>query len=291
MIDDRQGELAALHAFGLLEGPEKDAFVAEMSGNPELAAHVAELRMASTALAHTAPEAVPPQELKARILASAERMELGAPPAGAVVEFPQSIAHFPTWVSLLVAACLSIATIFAGRKYAVQKHENASLEEQQRVAVQALEQTRAQLAAANRSLAETAAEAAAASAQVAQLTAKLRDEGDLANYKIATLTSMLGNTPAAVAVAVWDPSRERGVLSVSKLPAAASEKDYQLWVIDAKYPAPVSAGTFVVDPVTGEAHVVFKADKPVEAIAKFAVSLERKGGSPSPLGPIVMISQ
>jgi anti-sigma-K factor RskA len=102
---------------------------------------------------------------------------------------------------------------------------------------------------------------------------------------------MLGNTPEALAVAVWDPSRERGVLSVSKLPALASEKDYQLWVIDKKYPAPVSAGTFVVDPVTGEAHIVFKADKPVESIAKFAVSLERKGGSPSPQGPIVLISQ
>jgi len=132
---------------------------------------------------------------------------------------------------------------------------------------------------------------AEASLNVEKLTAKLRDEGDLAKYKISTLASMLGNTPEAVAVAVWDPSRERGILTVSKLPALATDKDYQLWVIDAKYPAPVSAGIFVVDPKTGEAHIVFKADKPVNSIAKFAVSLEPKGGSVSARGPIVLISQ
>ena len=115
------------------------------------------------------------------------------------------------------------------------------------------------------------------SRRVAELSTKLKDEGDLAHFKIATLASMLGNTPAAIAVAVWDPSRAQGVLEVSKLPALATEKDYQLRVIDAKYPTPVSAGVFVVDPATGEAHVVFKATKPVHAIAKFAVSLERKG--------------
>jgi anti-sigma-K factor RskA len=101
---------------------------------------------------------------------------------------------------------------------------------------------------------------------------------------------MLGNSPAALAVAVWDPTREEGVLAVSKLPALASEKDYQLWVIDKQYPSPVSGGVFVVDPATGEAHIVFKADKPVHSIAKFAVSLERKGGATSPQGPIVLLS-
>ena len=101
---------------------------------------------------------------------------------------------------------------------------------------------------------------------------------------------MLGNSPAALAVAVWDPTREEGVLAVSRLPALASEKDYQLWVIDNQYPSPVSGGVFVVDPATGEARIVFRADKPVHSIAKFAVSLERKGGVPKPEGPIVLLS-
>ena len=148
----------------------------------------------------------------------------------------------------------------------------------------ALEQTRSQLDDAKRLITES-------SRQVAELSTRLKDEGDLAHFKIATLASMLGNSPAAVAVAVWDPARAQGVLAVSKLPALASEKDYQLWVIDKQYPSPVSAGVFVVDPVSGEAHIVFRADKPVGTIAKFAVSLERKGGSPSPEGPIVLVSE
>ena len=127
--------------------------------------------------------------------------------------------------------------------------------------------------------------------QVAELSAKLKEEGDLAHFKIATLASMLGNSPEALAVAVWDPALQQGVLSVSKLPALASEKDYQLWVIDKQYPSPVNAGVFVVDPVTGEAHIVFKADKHVDSIAKFAVSLERKGGVAKAEGPIVLLSQ
>jgi anti-sigma-K factor RskA len=53
----------------------------------------------------------------------------------------------------------------------------------------------------------------------------------------------------------------------------------------------VNSGVFAVDPVTGEAHVVFRADKPIKSAAKFAVSLERKGGVPSPEGPIVLLSR
>ena len=279
MTDDRQEELASLHAFGLLEGAEKEAFVAEMARNPDLADLVAQLRFASTALAHSAPESSPPEALKARVLASAKMIEFGTAP-----KVPDNVTILPTWVPWLAAACLTVATIFAGRKYSMSRQEYASMAEQQHVAVQELDQARAQLSLTKQQLAE-------ASATIGRLSEKLKDEGDLAKYKISTLASMLGNTPAAVAVAVWDPTRERGVLSVSKLPALASEKDYQLWVIDAKYPSPVSAGTFVVDPVTGEAHIVFKADKPVDSIAKFAVSLERKGGSVTPQGPIVLISQ
>jgi anti-sigma-K factor RskA len=286
MIDERQEELASLHAFGLLEGTEREAFLAEMAKNPELGRRIAELRVTATALAHTAPEATPPASLKARIIASAERREYGAAsPAKAARQSAQpDMAPFPVWFPWLAAACLTVATILAGRKYAIERQEYSVLADQERATTRALDKATDQLVQARQLLTDS-------SLRVAELTDKLKDESDLARYKITTLASMLGNSPAAVAVAVWDPSRERGVLSVSKLPALASEKDYQLWVIDKQYPAPVNAGTFVVDPVTGEAHIVFRADKPVESIAKFAVSLERKGGSPSPQGPIVLISQ
>jgi anti-sigma-K factor RskA len=276
MIDDRQEELASLHALGLLEGEELQHFLGELGANAELRARVAQLRLAATALAHVAPAAEPPAELRARILASASARAPGAPSA--------AVIQFPAWIPWAIAACLAVAVALTGRRYSALHRANDALSEQQRIAEQTIEQTRAQLDDARRLVTES-------SRQIAELSIKLKDEGDLAHFKISTLASMLGNTPAAIAVAVWDPSREQGVLSVSKLPALASEKDYQLWVIDKQYPAPVSAGVFVVDPVSGEAHIVFKADKPVRSIAKFAVSLERKGGSPSPEGPIVLISQ
>jgi anti-sigma-K factor RskA len=283
MISDRQEDLACLHALGLLEGPERDQFLGELAGSAELRERVGELRQAAAALAHAAPEATPPEELKARVLASAaERAGRGRSPAAQRDSAREPV--LPTWTPWLAAACVAVAAVWAERQYLAVRSENAALSEQRRVALDSLQRAQDQLAEARAAIADSGR-------RVAELSARLKDEGDLAHYKISTLASMLGNSPAALAVAVWDPAREQGVLAVSRLPAAASDKDYQLWVIDRQYPTPVSAGIFVVDPVTGEARVVFRADKPVNSVAKFAVSLERKGGAPSAQGPIVLLSQ
>jgi anti-sigma-K factor RskA len=269
MIDERQEELASLHALGLLEGAEREQFPAEMRSNAELRRLVAELEAASAAISHLAPPAVPPAALKARILASAAESPAAEPAVRRVIAFP-------SWVPWLAAASVGIAVWYGSQYYAARK-EIFALREEKVLAQAALERARGELERSGR--------------QIAALDARLRSEGDLAHYKIATLASMLGNSPAAVAVAVWDPAREQGVLSVSKLPPLAKEKDYQLWIIDAQYPNPVNGGVFVVDPVTGEAHIVFRGDKPIKTAAKFAVSLERKGGVPKAEGPIVLLSQ
>jgi anti-sigma-K factor RskA len=282
MMDENLEELAALHAFDLLEGEDRERFVAELAGNPELRRLVADLRLSATALAHAAPDAEPPAELKARVLASASALKPRTPathdfsPAG-------NLIPFRSWIPWLAAACIAAVAAWSESRFAQAESENSALREQKRVAQLALEQTSAKLDDARKLLTESGR-------KIAELNADLKAEGDLAHFKIATLASMLGNSPAALAVAVWDPTREEGVLAVSKLPALASEKDYQLWVIDKQYPSPVSGGVFVVDPATGQAHIVFRADKPVHSIAKFAVSLERKGGAPSPQGPIVLLS-
>ena len=282
MIDEHLEELAALHAFDLLEGEERNRFVSELARNPELRRLVTELRLSATALAHAAPDAEPPAELKARVLASASGLDRDTgPPRN--IPVTGNLIPFRAWIPWLVAACIAIAAVWSERLYVRAESENGSLREQKHLAEIALDQTRAQLDATRKLLFQSGRE-------IAELSANLKAEGDLAHFKIATLASMLGNSPAALAVAVWDPTREEGVLEVSKLPALASEKDYQLWVIDKQYPSPVSGGVFVVDPATGEAHIVFKADRPVHSVAKFAVSLERKGGAPSPQGPIVLLS-
>ncbi|MFH1497061.1 MAG: anti-sigma factor [Verrucomicrobiota bacterium] len=120
--------------------------------------------------------------------------------------------------------------------------------------------------------------------------AELEAQADLAALKITALNSLLGNAPEATAIAVWNPFSQEGVLTVANLPALAPDRDYQLWVIDPQYAIPVDGGVFTVDAATGEARYRFKAGKPVETVAKFAVSLERKGGVPKAEGPMVLIS-
>ncbi len=146
-----------------------------------------------------------------------------------------------------------------------------------------------QLAMSRDQIASARRELAARDERVADLTRRLAAQGTLADYKIATLASLLGNSPQALAVAVWNPLNQEGVLTVQKLPALADDKDYQLWVVDPQYPIPVDGGVFRVDPATGEARLSFRPNLPVKTVAKFAVSLERKGGVPKAEGPMVLI--
>lgn len=127
--------------------------------------------------------------------------------------------------------------------------------------------------------------------RIAQLTADIVVERDLAEYKISVLASLVKDNPEAVAVALWDPGRKQGVIKVDKLPALATNQDYQLWVIDPQYKDPVDGGVFTVDPRTGIAKVTFTAKQPINAVNAFAVSLERKGGVPKAEGPIILLGK
>lgn len=134
-------------------------------------------------------------------------------------------------------------------------------------------------------------QAFAANQRVAELQRALKAQGDLAELKITTLASMLGNSPEARAVAVWDTAKQQGVLQVDKLPALAANEDYQLWVVDPQYPNPVDGGVFSVEPASGVARVNFRANQPVRAVAAFAVTRERKGGVPKAEGPFVLLGK
>lgn len=127
--------------------------------------------------------------------------------------------------------------------------------------------------------------------QVAKLTAELKSQGDLAQLKITTLASMLKNSPKALAVAVWDPRKQEGVLNVENLPALAANEDYQLWIVDPQYPNPVDGGVFTVEPTSGQRRLQFKAQQPVSAVNAFAVTRERKGGVPKAQGPFVLLGK
>ena len=92
---------------------------------------------------------------------------------------------------------------------------------------------------------------------------------------------MTKSDPQAVAVSVWDNQRQAGVVVVHHLKPPPKDKDYQLWIIDPRYPTPVDAGVMKVD-AQGDGRVDFRAHQPIQNASQFAVTEEIKGGSPVP---------
>ncbi|RFC50328.1 MAG: Anti-sigma-K factor RskA/Anti-sigma-K factor RskA [Verrucomicrobia bacterium] len=282
MIDETYEELASLYVLGLLEGAELASFEQKLARDPALTQLVRELSESSAQLAFTASDAAPSPELRARLL---DRLDTAA-----AWRKQSNVLPFrtPVWLPWAAAASLAISCAWLGQLYLGSRFEAATLRDQQALADFELRSARNQLEA-ERLIAGH--QLSAMTEQLAALDRQLKSEGDLAQFKISTLASLLGNSPQALAVAVWNPAKQEGVLTVDKLPALADDKDYQLWLVDPQYPIPVDGGVFRVDPATGVAHVTFKANRPVNSVAKFAVSLERKGGVPKAEGPMVLLSQ
>lgn len=299
MNAERHEDLAALAALDLLTPAEQAEFTAALAEHPELAAIAASLRSTAAELAHTAPAAEPPADLKIRLLKTIAG-DASAARAPIVTASRSTILPFPTWIGFATAACFACLAAYFAQAYFNQSALNSAFRDQQNLADLSLRSTKNQLAAerliAQRELADAAKRAADTAALITTLESRLAEtkqrlfaQGTLADYKIATLASLLGNSPQAVAVAIWNPASQEGVLTVQKLPALAADKDYQLWVIDPQYSIPVDGGVFKVDPTTGEGRLVFHPNRPVQTVAKFAVSLERKGGVPKAEGPMVLI--
>lgn len=148
-----------------------------------------------------------------------------------------------------------------------------------------------QMSAAAADLTDARTQSAERERQIARLTRDHKSQVDLANLKVTALAPLLHNSPQALAVAVWDPARQEGLLKVEKLPALQPSQNYQLWIVDPQYPNPVDGGVFTVDPGTGEARLVFRAKQPVATVSAFAVTLERKGGVAKAEGPFVLLGK
>ena len=329
MIDERSQELASLYALDLLEGQEHAAFESSLTSNTELSNLVRELRESAADFALTAPQLSPPPALKARLMerigsSSAAATSTKIIPFPRAIVIPWAIAaSFAVgcgWLSHLyfsseseriqlrdrqTLAAMEVrgaeVQVEAERVIATHDMENArkqisELSQQVAASTAQLSERDKAIAALGQKLeglnnaSETAGKLLIeAHEQIAGLNDRIQIQGDLAQFKIATLASLAGNSQQALAVAVWNPNTQQGVLSVAKLPALASDKDYQLWLIDPAYPAPVDGGVFTVDPATGDARIKFTPNQRVNNASKFAVSLERKGGVKKAEGPILLL--
>jgi hypothetical protein len=147
----------------------------------------------------------------------------------------------------------------------------------------------------------TRADLGATRASVAQLEGMLYDkgrelkekEGELAWLKdprvqVALLKGLEAN-PNAKARLLWHPESKQGILWVSGLPPLPLEKSYELWAFVGDQPVP--AGTFDANADGATVIPISKQENLGEAPVKFAVSVEPKGGVPSPTGAIVLVGE
>lgn len=316
MIDERHEELATLYALDLLERGERASFEANLARDPVLQSLVRELSDTSATLAYTAPAAPPPAALRARVLASiatASSSQSAATPDNVVSHPSFVIRHFLPWA---IAASLALSAAWLGQLYLSAQAEAQLLRDTTALAEISLKSTQQQLEAerilTHRRLLDTEKQTADAlrllaesrtllaqrdtdlstlNQRVTALSGQLQREADLANLKITALASLLKNSPQALAIAVWNPAKQEGVLQVEKLPALAADKDYQLWVVDAQYTDPVDGGTFTVDPESGARRLQFKSKQPLKSIVAYAITEEVKGGVAKSAGPFLLLGK
>ncbi|MGZ8517919.1 MAG: anti-sigma factor domain-containing protein, partial [Chitinophagaceae bacterium] len=90
-------------------------------------------------------------------------------------------------------------------------------------------------------------------------------------------------SPASFATVYWDTTSKDVILVVNNLPRPAGDKQYQLWaLLDGK---PIDVGMIDNDIFTGEKKLMIQM-KNVSGAQAFAITLEKKGGNPTPQGPM-----
>lgn len=261
MIDERMEEQASLYVLGVLTAEETHSFEAALDRDTELQQLVAALRISRDAMAGSLPQTTPPPALKEKILAQIVAQEKIIPLPPAMTEKHSAVWNL--WLPWALAAGLAVMCAIS--------------ESQQKALRQKIDAQATQMVDLN----QTADSLRNETQDLKHAVASLQETNRLANLRIAMLGSMLADSPKAVAVSLWDEKEQRGVFVVQNLKPLPADKDYQLWVIDPKYPTPVSAGVFQVD-AQGNVRMQFKADKLIGTADKFAVTQEPKGGMLTP---------
>lgn len=302
MDEERFEELAALNALDMLENDEKRALDGAIARDKDLRALSMELEQTTAELGYLIVPVEPPANMKKRIRAKMRTSGVkgigfsrGFIIGGIGWALAAAFAVASVWLweerasikQELLAASRAIAPVNAVTP-AVDDGKTRTLEEELRKRRDDFEAQKRALAAEIETLSKRETEA---KAQVAKLTAEvaaLKEQEAQSHLQIASLQSKVWEYRKSEMLVVWDQKRSQGVVMLDKMPKVEAGQDYQLWVVDPSKPAPVSAGVVTVD-AKGFAKTTFKPVETVTGEAKFAISVEKKGGVPKTEGPIVLI--
>jgi anti-sigma-K factor RskA len=276
MSPEEREELASLYVLGVLEGSELAAFERELVAHPELAALVAELETASTLLATSVPQHPAPDLLRHSVLQQIKGPLPTAEPA------PRSSFSFG-WVPWAIAAGLTVCCALLWNQKSQLSAANGSLGKENQsllVRIAGLDAERIRLESRISTL-----ENEKDTLQVRVASLEARDP--LREIRPVMLAPQRGAPAGAEVVALWDPERREGALHLAKLPEAAPGKDYQLWIITPESKQPVDAG---VIPPSSDC-LAFSATQPITQVAALAISVEPKGGSVTPRGPVIYLGK
>ena len=99
----------------------------------------------------------------------------------------------------------------------------------------------------------------------------------LRKMRLVQMYTVTAARPGLLATVYWNPKSEEVFLTVTNLPAPAPDQQYQLWgIVNGK---PVDAGVFDME----QAENGFAKMKGMTGgVRMFAITLEKKGGSPTP---------
>jgi anti-sigma-K factor RskA len=279
MSPEEREELASLYVVGALEEEELASFERELLADPELAALVAELEKATVFLATSVPQHSPPALLRAAVLDQIK----GEVPIVESTTTRSTSFGWANWIPWAIAAGFVVCS-------ALLWNESSRLSS----AVGGLEKEKQSLTAR---LADLDAERARLETRVSTLeneknelqvrVASLEARDPLRDIQPVMLAAQPGAPSGAEVVALWDPHRREGCLHVAGLPEPAPDKDYQLWIITPEAKQPLDAGLVPA----GSDDMPFSAAQPINRIAALAISVEPKGGSLTPQGPVIYLGK
>ena len=118
----------------------------------------------------------------------------------------------------------------------------------------------------------------------------LNESGDLALLRMARLGDPAAPQSPVVAVVVWNPATQHGLLIADGLSRTDDGTAYQMWVVDASSGHAVGAGVFRPD-AEGTARVDFTPVQPLINATEFRITRERATGAAKPRGPLIAVGK